>query len=182
MNRLELISFDCYGTLDKLVDSIKLVAARDSVTKQLKRELPFADRIYQSPIKTFRGVGYISHLIQKSEIEAFVTKFNDKVQGVATVLRLSWDKNMPTDRPRAEISYWIRQQKTSDISIDIGTSIVSHLLDKIIDMDVQPWMVTLPDDDIKAEVCGAVGMLQNGDPKLYNLDDGVTVERQLWVK
>jgi hypothetical protein len=115
------------------------------------------------------------------KIESFVTKVGSKPQGVATIEQAPWAENTIVSNA-FELSYWVRKQPNKDTAIEIGTSVLAGLLRHHGNIHDALWMVTLPDDEIKRYVCVANGMTPVGEPQQYTIEDGVTIDRQLWVK
>ncbi len=175
-----LVPFVNINSFDRVRTSVALLNARDSITQDLRRELPYADRVYQSPIKAYRRIGHVAAQMRMGKIDAHVAKSGSKTQGVATRMLMGWN-TQSTNHNNYEISYWVRKQPSENVAVDIGTSIVSFLLSQNVYADTQ-WMVTLLDDRIKQQVCEANGMVAVGAPQLYDIEDGVILDRQLWVK
>ncbi|NBU33635.1 hypothetical protein EB118_00840 [bacterium] len=167
--------------VNRVRTSVALLNARDSNTQQLRVEQPYADKIYQSPIKAYRHIGHIATQMHLGKIDAFVTKVGSKPQGVATIMQAPWAANTLVSNP-FELSYWVRKQPNKDTAIEIGTIILAGLMSYHGNIHDALWMVTLPDDEIKRYVCEANGMTPVGEPQQYTIEDGVTIDRQLWVK
>lgn len=159
--------------------ALDLMNARNTVSRELGRELPFVDKIYQSPIKTYRRIGHIASLMHQGKIDAFMTVHDDKVQGVATLQ--PWTKEDSDYVNSVELSYWVRKQPSEETAIELGTAIVHFLLDNAPLVNAPHWMVTLPDDAVKQAVATNLGLIPGAGPKSYDIEDGVTEPRQHWV-
>jgi len=180
----ESVSFEpfIYVTgLKRFGAAIALNNARNTVSHELAKELPYADKIYQSPLKTYRRIGYVASQMQMGHGNAYVVRFKDKVQGVAARIPAAWTSDTSATNP-TELSYWIRRQENPETAVEIGKQIVSMLMFDYKDTNDTHWMVTLPDDEVKRAVCESSGLQPVGQPKQYHINDGVNVDRQLWIK
>ena len=157
----------------------------------LTRELPLTDINYKSPLHALHRVRELGRTAAHPSLSAFAINDGEQFIGMASrkILRPNPDvlgtPTLSTYRTALEIAYWHREARTVAAAVRIGTQIVGQLLEvnelDVRDLDFAPWMVTLPDDGVKAAVCEAVGFEPIGQMQKYDVGDGVIEPRQLWA-
>ena len=154
-------------------------------TPQISRELPLVAKNYKSRRKVSKRLDFIAQNRLSDTFQAYVIVDNDDYGiGVATIQTHNPNPNtLLLSNDTAEISYWHRELRL-ERALSLGTLVVGELVEakkKIRFVDTL-WMVTLPYDEIKAEIMGKTGFEKAGDPQVYSIEDGVDEPRQLWAR
>ena len=148
--------------------------------EQLRDEFPVVVKDYGHLLKAYRSLGAAAAQQVTGKLDTYVILFEGKATGLATVEPRQPIPVAKVPGTGAEISYWLG---APSIPIDyrIGKTVVEQLAARARGIDATPWMVTLPEDKIKAAVNQACGFVPLGLNSLYDLSDGVSAARQLWV-
>lgn len=174
-------------------DAVTRLAAAHSIVRArrqasgLERELPLPAAGYNGYIRAYRRLGRIVRQADAHNLAPFVISTKgDGLLGAAT--RQLWAPPQATEVLRlseygAELSYWHRDVPHVQ-AIEIGRAVVSQLTTGrgVYEQANYAWMVTLPGDELKAEVLRREQFEQLALPEVYNLGDAVTEPRQLWVR
>ncbi len=180
------------GAVHKVTTAFQLSKQMYSNRRLLSEELPNVARNYSNPITAYRRLGYVADLARRGELRSNLVPSvvnRHKTHGMASVQRLApgvGRDGFVIGDGSVEVSYW-HGDLVRGIAIKTGLTTVRTMAKAAIEFycDVDEhdpmWMVTLPDDEIKGLVCEGVGMEEAGSPRRFDIDDGVTRDRQLWV-
>lgn len=153
----------------------------------LERELPLPAKGYRDPVRACLRLRRIGNTATQHKLSAFAINDGRRYIGMATRQVYSPNPNPLSKFTRsAELSYWHRDIEKARQAVAVGSRIVGSLLEVnsstgVLDPNANAWMVTLPEDEIKTEVCTQAGLTPVGEPQVYNIGDEVTVPRQLWA-
>lgn len=181
-----VIEFENIGglsPLERVTRSFGLLNAKEAAPG-LGRELPKTSKNYNSPFKAHRRLKYIAGLVNTGDYTAEIFRDERRVLGIASRQdNLAFPLRDYAGEKTSEISYWHRKLPT-DTALDVGLTVVNRLVDRPVPPDdfSISWMVTLPDDEIKAAVLLAAGMQMVRGPQSFEIGDGVSEPRQLWAK
>ncbi len=187
--RLSTKSFKYLFLYERLKYSKDLKDAVKS-NAQLKTELPYVANGYSTRIKSFRRIGRIAQAVEDNKLWAAVIDSGGHGIGIGTSQALRPEPNILKDKEgrAVEISYWHEHTVNPGSAFEIGTFVVTNLINQsnILDSSLNAaWMVTLPEDTVKAAVCERIGMVQAHDHLkrdfMFDIGDGVMVPRNLWV-
>lgn len=185
-DRLCVESMMDVGRLGDVRAAWELSGARH-ITPELTRELPYVARGYRNVLSALRRQVYVRARASEANLVPYRLMYCGRYVGMATLQLLDPMTSMRDGTPvgfeftdGAEIAYW---HQPLDEAVGIGCEVVEALVEDSwrLRSSVVPWMVTLPEDDVKGEVC-----IRNGfdplEPAIpYSINDGVTEPRQLWV-
>ncbi len=161
-------------------------------TPGLVRELPYPAEGYSNPIKAYRRLARIARTAAEHNLSAYTISLvgaDVTTIGVATAQLAQPKPNLIEEQTEklggVELSYW-HSLRSKGVSTEIGQMVVRTLREQkalipgASGLEVS-WMVTLPDDVIKEEVCLASGFTPVDKPQPYDIEDMVSEPRQLWV-
>lgn len=171
------------------LDAARQLTKASKKAPQLEIELPYPADGYKRTIRAYRRLGSVANRAAAAQLSAYAIRdnVNEEIIGMATtqVLRPKPPDEMIEKSGGIEVSYWHRQYH-DELAERIGLTIVQALLDAkcatpgATGKEVG-WMVTLPDDRVKS----TVALDANLEPhkiQPYDINDGVSRERQLWVE
>lgn len=165
--------------------SRNLVTARRRNLK-LDVELPIVAKAYEQHVAAFRRMSAIRKAAGKAGLSANVIVNSGFAIGVATA-QLNTEKPQVLsghDGNAVELSYW-HEWPASYAAPNIGEAVVEDLVDIATETPFNSdllWMVTLPEDVVKRHVCRQLGFEAIYGPQMYEIGDGATIPRQLWVR
>lgn len=176
----------------------ELVAAVKAEGTRLQLELPLVARNYGSLLRAVRRLGTVSNSGAHPDLLPFVIRNHDypapcytpdmvpgRVDGVIGMATIQKLRSPGPLHGWTELSYWHARSPRHEVNVAMGNAAVQQLRIHSQGSSVVPleeaFMVTLPYDTVKSEALANQGFVPEGEPQHYDLQDGVTARRQLWV-
>lgn len=186
---IELDNIKFIGGLNGMRTARQLSHASHAAS-EIKRELPYPAAHYETTSKAYRRLLSVGKNAQEHGLAAFVIREGSTGIGIATMQRAEPNPNPRHIQRSAEVSYWHADTETAPEAIMLGRTVLNELITRKSTLPYDEsrqrlealWMVTLPDDEVKAEVCQQTEFSKAGSPQVYTIEDGVTIPRQLWVR
>lgn len=194
---MELEYGDSWTLFERLGAAHRLSAIVDREEERLAVELPYVVRNYRSRWRAAHRLLTIADETNHPGLSTFMIRNRDEsgscyqpdmvpgrtnaAIGMATVQKLTGPGPLAG---YTELSYWHAHSHRSEVNVAIGNAVIQQL--KLRGLNGRDglndaFMVTLPEDEVKAEALANQNFVPEGDPQHYDLRDGVTAERQLWV-
>lgn len=189
--QVHLQPFDTLDRYNTMQEARELVRARNNATN-LEQELPYPYEGYKDFKTAYLRIRRIAKNAGEHSLRPYVIHTqSDKKRhtiGVATAQRrLPQPNPLPSSISAFELSYWHRDMEDAD-AIKVGIGVIRELKTRLQDVrktqdgpTEKMWMVTLPDDALKQQICENMHMVRLGGPEVYTIEDGVDVARQLWT-
>ncbi len=163
----------------------QLVVAQKTSTG-LSRELPIPADGYRHMDSAKGRLERIARNATRHHLAAYIIKSLESQDaiGMATAM-LSGVPTSDEYKGGVELSYWTSDSyKNTETGQAIGSALVGRLAEVpgAARSHGGLWTVTLPDDQVKADVWGALDFQTLGPAQRYDIDDKVEEPRQLWVR